>query len=104
MPSSARSSRMSGCRRSRPRCRRAPAVLGAGGLVCASASAVSEGMPPPGLRPEPLEVAVGDEPGFEALVEHLALAGYERVERVDGRGQMALRGGLVDVFPATGRD
>ena len=83
---------------------RALAVLGAGGLVCASASALTEGLPPPVLRPVPLEVAVGDEPGFAALVEHLALAGYERVERVDARGQMALRGGLVDVFPATGRD
>ena len=32
----------------------------------------------------------------------LALAGYERVERVEERGQFAVRGGLVDVFPTTG--
>jgi len=83
---------------------RALAVLAAGGLVCASAVAVAEGIPPPRSRPAPLELAPGDEPGIEALVEHLALAGYERVERVEERGQFAVRGGLVDVFPTTGRE
>ena len=28
-------------------------------------------------------------------------AGYERVDQVEERGQFALRGGLLDVFPAT---
>ena len=28
-------------------------------------------------------------------------AGYERVDQVDDRGQFAVRGGLLDVFPAT---
>ena len=63
-----------------------------------------EGMPPPSERPVPLELARGDEPGIEALAEQLALAGYERVERVEERGQIAVRGGLVDVFPSTGRE
>src|SRR5437016_3062253 len=39
-----------------------------------------------------------------ALPEALALAGYERVERADERGQFAVRGGIVDVFPTTGRE
>ena len=39
-----------------------------------------------------------------ALAERLALAGYERVERVEERGQFAVRGGIVDVFPTTGRE
>src|SRR5205823_1183153 len=30
--------------------------------------------------------------------------GDERVERADERGQFAVRGGLVDVFPTTGRE
>src|SRR6478752_9750465 len=83
---------------------RALEVLAAGGLVCASAAAVAEGMPPVAQRPAPLRVAQGDEPGIDALVEHLASAGYERVERVEERGQFAVRGGLVDVFPTTGRE
>jgi len=43
-------------------------------------------------------------PGLDDLAEQLALAGYERVDRVQERGHFAVRGGLVDVFPTTGRD
>src|SRR6185312_15849955 len=83
---------------------RALDVLAAGGVVCASAAALAEGSPPPETRPARLDLAVGDEPGIDSLAEHLALAGYERVERVEERGQFAVRGGIVDVFPTTGRD
>jgi transcription-repair coupling factor (superfamily II helicase) len=83
---------------------RALDVLDAGGLVCASVAALAEGLPPPATRPAPIELRVGDEPGVDGLAEALALAGYERVERVDERGQFAVRGGIVDVFPSTGRE
>jgi transcription-repair coupling factor (superfamily II helicase) len=83
---------------------RALDVLGTGGLVCASAAALAEGAPPPEARPARLDLAVGDEPGIDSLAEHLALAGYERVDRVEERGQFAVRGGIIDLFPTTGRD
>ncbi|HEY7208152.1 MAG TPA: transcription-repair coupling factor [Gaiellaceae bacterium] len=83
---------------------RALDVLARGGLVCASASAVAEGLPPADARPGPIEIAAGREVGLEDLVESLALAGYARVERVDDRGQFVVRGGLVDAFPTTGRE
>ncbi len=83
---------------------RALAVLEQGGLVCASAAALAEGLPPVSARPATLELEPGDEPGIESLAERLASAGYERVERVEERGQFAVRGGLVDVFPTTGRE
>src|SRR4051812_18621860 len=83
---------------------RALDVLAAGGLVCASAAAVAEGLPPREARPAPIALAAGREVAVEALAEELALAGYERVERVDERGQFAVRGGLIDLFPATGRE
>jgi transcription-repair coupling factor (superfamily II helicase) len=83
---------------------RALDVLAAGGIVCASAAALAEGMPPPEARTEPIRLVLGEEPGVEGLAEALALAGYERVERVDDRGQFAVRGGIVDVFPTTGRE
>ncbi|HEV2590737.1 MAG TPA: transcription-repair coupling factor, partial [Gaiellaceae bacterium] len=83
---------------------RALAVLERGGLVCASAAALAEGIPPASVRPVALTVARGDEPGLDALAEQLAGAGYDRVERVEERGQFAVRGGLVDVFPTTGRE
>src|SRR5919204_1772499 len=81
---------------------RALDVRAAGGLVCASATALAEGMPPPGERPEPIDIAIGQEPGIDDLAESLALGGYERVDRVEERGQFAVRGGLVDAFPTTG--
>jgi transcription-repair coupling factor (superfamily II helicase) len=83
---------------------RALDVLGAGGLVCASVRALGEWLPPVDARPTPLRLRVGEEPGIDGLSEHLALAGYERVDRVEERGQYAVRGGLVDVFPSTGRE
>ncbi len=81
---------------------RALDVLARGGLVCASARALAEPMPPPSARPGQIELRAGAEIGVEPLAESLALAGYARVERVDDRGQFAVRGGIVDVFPATG--
>ena len=83
---------------------RALHVLDRGGLVCASARALAEGLPPAEERPEPIGLRAGLEPGVDGLGESLALAGYERVERVDDRGQFAVRGGIVDVFPTTGRE
>jgi transcription-repair coupling factor (superfamily II helicase) len=83
---------------------RALDVLEAGGLVVASAAALAEPMPPPFARPQPIRIAPGEEASLEQLAESLALAGYERVERADERGQFAVRGGLVDVFPTTGRE
>ena len=50
-----------------------------------------------GSRSEPSPASTGSR-------EQLALAGYERVERAEERGQFAVRGGLVDVFPTTGRE
>jgi transcription-repair coupling factor (superfamily II helicase) len=83
---------------------RALEVLAAGGLVCASAIGAGEGIPPAEARPEAIRLRVGDEPGIEVLAERLALAGYERVEQSQERGQFAVRGGIVDIFPSTGRE
>jgi transcription-repair coupling factor (superfamily II helicase) len=83
---------------------RALDVLEDGGVVFASALALAEGLPPTDTRPAPIRLEPGTEVDFDELVESLSLAGYERVERVEERGQIAVRGGLVDVFPSTGRE
>ncbi len=83
---------------------RALDVLAQGGLVCVSAVALAEGMPPAAERPEALSLRVGDEPGVDGIATALARAGYDRVDRVEERGQFAVRGGIVDVFPTTGRE
>jgi transcription-repair coupling factor (superfamily II helicase) len=83
---------------------RALSVLGRGGIVIASARGLAELAPPVDMRAQPLELRAGAETGVDGLSEELALAGYTRVERVDDRGQFAVRGGLIDVFPTTGRE
>src|SRR5690606_12168559 len=50
----------------------------------------------------PVTVAREDSLDFETLVRELATAGYQRTDRVEARGEMAVRGGIVDVFPAQG--
>jgi len=45
-----------------------------------------------------LSLAVGEEIGFELLVEALESMGYARVPLVEAVGQFAVRGGLIDVF------
>lgn len=70
-------------------------------VVVVSAVALSEKVPDPGLRPHGLRLAVGDLVDLEELSADLVRAGYDRVEQVSDRGQFAVRGGIVDVYPAT---
>jgi transcription-repair coupling factor (superfamily II helicase) len=83
---------------------RALDVLASGGLVCASAVALAEGMPPVSERPGLISLRTGEEIGVDGIATALAGSGYERVDRVEERGQFAVRGGIVDVFPSTGRE
>src|SRR5919202_2278036 len=46
---------------------RALDVLAQGGLVCASASALAEALPPPTARPAPLRLDVGAEVGIDSV-------------------------------------
>jgi transcription-repair coupling factor (superfamily II helicase) len=50
---------------------------------------------------EPVALQVGDEIDLEDLVRRLAAAAYHRVDLVERRGEFAVRGGIVDVFPPT---
>jgi transcription-repair coupling factor (superfamily II helicase) len=83
---------------------RALDALARGGLVAVSADALIERVDPPGRRPAPVELRLGEELPFDELVSSLADAGYERADSVEERGQFSVRGGLVDVFPTTGRE
>ncbi|MEY2672785.1 MAG: transcription-repair coupling factor [Actinomycetota bacterium] len=48
---------------------------------------------------EPVVVKRGDETEISKLAEKLFNAGYQKVDLVERRGEYAVRGGLVDVFP-----
>jgi len=54
----------------------------------------------PGLdATRPVRVATGDQLDLEDLLEQLVEAGYRRTDMVERRGEVAVRGGLVDFFP-----
>ncbi|HET7902419.1 MAG TPA: transcription-repair coupling factor [Candidatus Nanopelagicales bacterium] len=50
---------------------------------------------------EPVSVQQGDEVAMDDLVRRLSAAAYTRTDLVDKRGQFAVRGGILDVFPPT---
>jgi transcription-repair coupling factor (superfamily II helicase) len=70
-------------------------------VVVVSAVALSEKVPDPALRPHGFTLRTGDLIDLEETAADLVAAGYERVDQVDDRGQFAVRGGLLDVYPAT---
>jgi transcription-repair coupling factor (superfamily II helicase) len=56
----------------------------------------------PGLGElEPVDLRQGEEHDFEHLVEHLVELAYSRVDMVEKRGEFAVRGGILDLFPPT---
>jgi transcription-repair coupling factor (superfamily II helicase) len=70
-------------------------------VVVASAIALAEKIPDPKLRPETLALHKGESVDLDDVTLLLADAGYERTDQVEERGQFALRGGILDVYPAT---
>ncbi len=49
----------------------------------------------------PVSLRPGDERPLEDVVEALAAAAYTRTDLVERRGEFAVRGGILDVFPPT---
>ncbi len=56
-------------------------------------------IPPAALKKTALTLEVGEQTDLQALPRRLTQAGYVRCEQVEGQGQFALRGGILDVFP-----
>lgn len=50
---------------------------------------------------EPVSLRTGQSADLEEIVDGLAAAAYARVELVEKRGEFAVRGGILDVFPPT---
>ena len=70
-------------------------------VVVASAVALAEAVPDASLRPTGFVLHRGEEIDLGDVAELLVEAGYERTDQVEERGQFAVRGGILDVFPAT---
>src|SRR5215213_6964111 len=70
-------------------------------VVIVSAVALSEKVPDPELRPHGFTLRKGDLLDLDEAANDLVAAGYQRVDQVEERGQFAVRGGLLDIYPAT---
>ncbi len=70
-------------------------------LLVATASAASQRLVTPfRVRQLTRRVAAGEQIEREALVEQLNALGYQRADTVAEHGEYAVRGSLIDVFPA----
>ena len=67
-------------------------------LVATVESLLQRTMPPEVLERCGLELKLGDSRDLNDLAETLTAAGYTRGEQVEGVGQFALRGGILDVY------
>jgi transcription-repair coupling factor (superfamily II helicase) len=74
-------------------------ALGSAVVVASVRAAVQRVSPSPY---GPVVVGVGDEVPLDELIRRLTDAGYHRTDRVESRGEVAVRGGIVDVYPAQG--
>ena len=50
---------------------------------------------------DPVALRGGQAADFEEVIAHLVDIGYERTDLVEHRGEIAVRGGILDVFPPT---
>jgi transcription-repair coupling factor (superfamily II helicase) len=76
-------------------------IEGEGAVVVAGAAALAEKVPDPELRPHGFTIEKGGLVDLEEAADQLVACGYERVDQVDDRGQFAIRGDILDVYPAT---
>jgi transcription-repair coupling factor (superfamily II helicase) len=70
-------------------------------VVVASVRALVQRLGPHVEDVEPLRVAPGQQIDRDDLVSDLVAAGYRREEMVEHRGELAVRGSILDVFPST---
>ncbi|HSK89994.1 MAG TPA: transcription-repair coupling factor [Euzebyales bacterium] len=77
--------------------------LAAGGLrvMITPVRALLQPMDPRLGERRPVHLAPGYAGGLEELTRQLATLGYVRTNLVEQRGEFAVRGGIVDIFPST---
>ncbi|SJN12728.1 Transcription-repair coupling factor [Leucobacter sp. 7(1)] len=69
-------------------------------IVVASVRAVLQPVSPHAAYAEPLTLRAGSEAtGLDTVARELVLRAYTRVDMVTRRGEFAVRGGILDVFP-----
>ncbi|HKS47886.1 MAG TPA: transcription-repair coupling factor [Amycolatopsis sp.] len=74
---------------------------GAPKVVVATVRSLIQPMAPGLGSLSPADLRVGEEHEFEAVLDRLVELAYTRVDMVEKRGEFAVRGGILDVFPPT---
>lgn len=70
--------------------------------VITTIGALMDGVRPPlKIDEEVFSVRTGETSDLEELVQRLSAIGYDREVQIEGPGQFAVRGGIVDIFPLT---
>ena len=67
-------------------------------IVCCADGAVQYTMPKEKLLSSTIEIKEGSSSTRDEIISYLSAGGYVRVEQVDGTGQFAVRGGILDFF------
>ena len=67
-------------------------------MVATAAAMAQLCLPPEVLRQTAFTLEVGQQYDVTALTARLIAAGYVRAQQVEGAGQFALRGGILDIF------
>ncbi len=70
-------------------------------IVVTAVRSLLQPMPPDLARIEPVTLTVGQQIGFEDVIARLVELAYTRVDMVGKRGEFAVRGGILDIFPPT---
>jgi transcription-repair coupling factor (superfamily II helicase) len=68
-------------------------------VVCCIDAALQYTIPPEELRRRTLTLEIGKNIPMEQVLHILASCGYERAVQIEGAGQFAARGGILDFFP-----
>jgi transcription-repair coupling factor (superfamily II helicase) len=70
-------------------------------VVVTTTRSLLQPMAPDVVSTEPVTLVVGAEAEFEGVVARLVDLAYTRVDMVGKRGEFAVRGGILDIFPPT---
>ncbi|WP_101952328.1 transcription-repair coupling factor [Mycobacterium sp. 3519A] len=70
-------------------------------IVVTTTRSLLQPMAPDVADIEPVTLALGAEAEFDAVIARLVQLAYERVDMVGKRGEFAVRGGILDLFPPT---
>ncbi len=79
------------------------ATMAEGGFDCVIAgvdAAIQYTLPPEVLLARTLDIVAGAPLPVQDLAAAFTAAGYERTAQIEGAGQFAVRGGIVDIYPA----